>query len=210
MTFEEHLAREIVRSERTRAAILAGLFGLLMVVFPLFALVFREEYARHFGSTAMIGYALGGAAALVAYELLVRAVLGRQLDRGRGPPAPLRFLNAFVETSVPSILIVVVAREIDPMYVLQSAASLFYAVFIVLSTLRLDFRLCVFTGLVAAAEYVVLSRALLGSGATALTPFEFPPYYVAKGAMLLLAGFAAGFVALQLKARYEGIPTPVY
>jgi adenylate cyclase len=112
-------------------------------------------------------------------------------------------LNAFVETSVPSILIVLVGREINPVYVLQSAASLLYGVFIVLSTLRLDFRLCTFTGLVAAAEYVALSFAYLGGGggAAAGTPFERPPFYLGKGAMLLLAGLAAGFVAHQLKRR---------
>jgi adenylate cyclase len=76
-------------------------------------------------------------------------------------------------------------------------------VFIVLSTLRLDFWLSVFTGAVASIEYVGLSIAYAGAGGAAFagTPFEAPPFYLAKGAMLLLAGFAAGFVALQLKRR---------
>ncbi|MDM0116303.1 adenylate/guanylate cyclase domain-containing protein [Variovorax sp. J22R133] len=79
-----------------------------------------------------------------------------------------------------------------------------------LSTLQLDFRLSAFTGLVAAAEYVALSFAYIGAGsgllgdaarAAASTPFEAPPFYVAKAAILLLAGLAAGFVADQLKRR---------
>jgi endonuclease III len=137
------------------------------------------------------------------YELAIRHVIGRWLEQGRSVPGALRYLNAFVETSVPTILIVLVSREINPVYVLQSASSLLYAVFIVLSTLRLDFRLSVFTGLVAAVEYVALSFAYLsgGSGAAAGTPFGALPFYVAKGAMLLLAGLAAGFVAHQLKRR---------
>jgi adenylate cyclase len=125
-------------------------------------------------------------------------------------PDALRYLNAFVETSVPSILILLVSREINPQFVLQSPLGLLYAVFIVLATLRLDFRLCVFTGLVAAAEYVALSFAYIGASggvvgggasAAAGTPFEAPPFYLAKGAMLLLAGLAAAFVAHQLKRR---------
>ena len=206
VTFEEHLAREIVRSERTRAAILAGLFGLLMVVFPLFALVFREEYARHFGSTAMIGYALGGAAALVAYELLVRAVLGRQLDRGRGPPAPLRFWNAFVETSVPTLLMLALGRYADPVLVVQGPAALLYGVFIVLSTLRLDFALSVFTGLVAATEFVALSFATAARhpDPAALGMLVAPAFMLMKGVVLLLAGVAAGFVGAQLRRRIAG------
>ena len=106
------------------------------------------------------------------------------------------------------------SREIDPLYVLQSPLGLLYAVFIVLSTLRLDFRLCAFTGLVAAAEYVALSFAYIGVGsgllggaarAAASTPFEAPPFYVAKAAILLLAGLAAGFVADQLKRRVSNV-----
>ena len=95
-----------------------------------------------------------------------------------------------------------VSRHVEPLYVLHSAASFFYAVFIVLSTLRLDMRLSVFTGLVAAAQYMLLCLVHpgvgeLGSG----TPFAVAPYHLAKGAMLVLAGLAAGFVAHQLKRR---------
>ena len=141
-------------------------------------------------------------------RLVITVLIGRWLRRERVCGA-LRYLNAFVETSVPSILILLVSREINPQYVLQSPLGLLYAVFIVLARLRLAFRLCVFTGLVAAAEYVALSFAYIGAGggvvgggasAAAGTPFEAPPFYLAKGAMLLLAGLAAGFVG-QLKTR---------
>ena len=112
------------------------------------------------------------------------------------------FLNAFVETSVPSILILLGSRQVDPVYPLQSAATSLYAVFIVLSTLRLDFRLSVFTGCVAAVEYVLLSFALVGrSEVAAGTLFSLPPFHLAKGVTLVLAGLAAGFVADQIKRR---------
>ena len=109
-------------------------------------------------------YILAVIALLLCYELAIRYLLGRWLRRGKGVPGALRYLNAFVETSVPSILILLVSREINPLYVLQSPLGLLYAVFIVLSTLRLDFRLSAFTGLVAAAEYVALSFAYIGVG----------------------------------------------
>lgn len=201
--FEAHLAREILQSERTRLAILAGLFALLMVVFPVFVHVFRDHYVRNFGSPAMVRYALGVAAALVIYVLLVRRVLGRQLARGGRAPAPLRFWNAFVETSVPTVLMVVLARYAEPVLVLQGPAVLLYGVFIVLSTLRLDFALSVFTGLVAAAEFVALSfvHAAGGSVGAGAALLWAPGYILMKGVMLLLAGVAAGFVAAQLRRR---------
>ena len=202
-SFEEHLAREIMQSERVRMAILAGLLGVLMVFFAALFALFHDVYRLRFGTPAAIVYLLSILALLLGYELVLRHVVGLLMRRGRSVPNALRYLNAFVETSVPSLLIVLVARETNPVQVLQSATVLLYSVFIVLSTLRLDFRLSVFTGAVAAAEYVMLSRAYVGSGGEALagTLFEALPFYLAKGAMLLLAGLAAGFVAHQLKRR---------
>ena len=191
-------------------AILAGLLGALLVFYGLGYALFRKDYLLRFLTPAAFFYIIAVIALLFCYELAIRHLIGRWLRRGKSVPGALRYLNAFVETSVPSILILLVSRELNPVYVLQSPLSLLYAVFIVLATLRLDFRLCVFTGLVAAAEYVALSFAYIGvsggvvgggASAAAGTPFEAPPFYLAKGAMLLLAGLAAGFVADQLKRR---------
>ena len=203
--FEERLTREVIQSERTRMLILAGLSGSVVVISPVFVFVFREEYARLFGIAGVLQ--IGALFVVLAgYELGIRHVVGLRLALGKTLPRPLRFLNAFVETSVPSILIVLVSRHVDPTYALQSAATYLYAVFIVLSTLRLDFRLSALTGLVAAAEYVVLCAALLrNSEVAAGTPFALPPFYLAKGGMLVLAGLAAGFVADQIRRRVTSV-----
>lgn len=203
VAFERHLSREILQSERMRMAILAGIFALLSVVFPLFAVIFREEYLRNFRSTGMIGIAVGVCGALVVYELLLRYVLGRQLGRGRMLPGALRFLSAFIETSVPTILMLLIGQYTNPVVVLQGPPALLYGVFIVLSTLRLDFRLSVFTGLVAAVEFVALSIVVAQGDADGATPevLSAPAFVLMKGVMLLLAGVAAGFVAGQLRRR---------
>ncbi len=201
--FEEHLRREILQSERLRMAILAGIAALLTVVFPLFATIFREEYLRNFHSTGMVGIAVTVSGALLAYELLVRHVLGRQLARGRMLPPLARFGSAFVETSVPTILIVLIAPYANPLLVLQGPAAFLYAVFIVLSTLRLDAPLSLFTGGVAAAEFVAVSFFFAqGDGAGAAPAvLSASGFILMKGVMLLLAGVAAGFVAGQLRRR---------
>jgi adenylate cyclase len=200
-SFDEHLAREIVASERVRVGILAALLAGLMVYFTANYFLFHGTYTEFFiGSTAArrIGMIFG---ALLVYELAIYYVIGRRLRDGRAIPLVLRYLNALVETSVPSLVILAAARDANPLQVLQSAAGLLYGVFIVLSTLRLDTRLSVFTGLVAAAEYVALCVYYSGQGLMPGTPFDTPPFYLGKGAMLLLSGLAAGFVAQQLKRR---------
>ena len=200
-SFEDRLTREIIESERTRMLILAGLSGSLVVVFPALALVLRQNDARIFRAA----WALQILAVLVcwaSYELAIRQVVGWRLTQGKTLPRWLRFWNAFVETSVPSILILIGSRQVDPVYPLQSAAAYLYPVFIVLSTLRLDFRLSVFTGCVAAAEYVVLWAVFVrGSEVATGTLFSLPPFYLAKGVTLVMAGLAAGFVADQIKRR---------
>jgi adenylate cyclase len=140
-------------------AILAGLMGVLLVFYGLGYGLFRDNYLLRFLTPAVFFTIIAAVALLLCYELAIRHLFGRWLRRGSGVPGAFRHLNAFVETSVPSILILLVSREINPQYVLQSPLSFLYAVFIVLATLRLDFALCVFTGLVAAAEYVALSFA---------------------------------------------------
>ena len=200
-SFDEHFAREIVASERMRVGILAGLVAALMLAIAALYLQFHDSYQQYFsGPRAMrgAGTILGF---LLAYELTIYHVIGRRLRQGKTLPQPLRYLNAFVETSVPSLVILAAARETNPMYVLQSGAALLYGVFIVLSTLRLEHRLSIFTGLVAAAEYVALCVHYAALVPTLGTPFDSPPFYLAKGAILLLSGFAAGFVAHQLKRR---------
>jgi adenylate cyclase len=188
-------------------AVLAGLLGALVAVFGLLYTVFHEIYVQRFVTDATFAHMFVVIVLLVCYELAIRFRMGRWLEQGWSVPGALRYLNAFVETSVPSVLIYIVARETSPLYVLQSAAGFLYSVFIVLSTLRLDFRLSVFTGLVAAAEYVALSYAYSGAEGigAAGTLLGEPPFYLAKGAMLALSGFAAGFVAHQLKRRVGNI-----
>jgi len=198
--FEERLTREILQSERTRMLILAGLSGSLAVVFPVYAVrsgIFGTAWALQVVAVFVL---------LASYELAIRQVVGRRLEQGKTLPRRLRFLNAFVETSVPSILILLGSRQVDPVYPLESAAAYLYPVFIVLSTLRLDFRLSVFTGCVAAVEYVILSFVLVGGSEVAAgTLFSVPPFHLAKGVTLVLAGFAAGFVADQIKRRVMSV-----
>ena len=187
-------------------AILAGLLGALAVLFPVLVLVFREQYLRLFHSHRPVLWIVGLFAGLALYELAARRVVSRFLERGRSPPIVVRYLSAAIETSIPAAMVIVAARYIDAVYALDGPPGYLYAVFIVLSTLRLDFRLSVFTGLVAAAEYLALAAVYVPASAGAAgTPLGSAPTYVAKSAIFVLAGFAAGFVAEEIRRRVLGV-----
>ena len=114
-SLEERLTREIRQSERTRMLILAGLSGSLVVVFPVLVLVFGPNYARIFG-TAWAVQVFAVLVLLASYELAIRKIVGRRLEQGKTLPRWLLFWNAFVETSVPSILVLLGSRQVDPVY----------------------------------------------------------------------------------------------
>jgi adenylate cyclase len=200
-SFEEHFAREIVHSERLRVGMLAAVIAVLLLFLGGLYLRFHDTYAQDFGRPATARKFALILFGLLCYEFVVFRVLSWRQRSGRSMPAPLRYVNALVETSVPSLLIYIVALDTNPVFVLQSGAALLYGVFIVLSTLRLDFRLSVFTGAIACVEYVALCTYYAELDLMPDAPFDQPPFYLAKGAILLLSGFAAGFVAVQLKRR---------
>ncbi len=202
-TLDDALAREALVSEQLRVTVLAALFGLAWVVvliaYVLFPSLPRELFR---GRLPVLTLSLIMGAAL-GYELLARAVFGYFIRAQRQPPAIARYANALIETSFPSLLIVVAAHVFDPAYALLAPPSLLYVLFLLLATLRLDFGLCLFTGAVAAGEYVALAWFYLGQSSYAVADSALVnlPQHVGKGAIFLAAGLVAGLVSAQIRRQ---------
>jgi adenylate cyclase len=137
------------------------------------------------------------------YELRVRHFISHRSRANKRVFEWMRYLNAFVETSTPTILIIIVASTAGPSYTLLGPVSFAYFLFIILSTLRLDFTLCVFTGFVAAVEHAILAFFYLVhfQDPALSSPLNVPIYYIDRSLLLLTGGIAAGFVAMQIKQR---------
>ena len=97
-SFEDHLAREIIQSERTRMAILAGLLGVLIVFFGLLFALFRDEYLQIFNRPRAFNYAGAMLALLLCYELGVRHLPDhfRWPDLQRSPQSLIAAVGAIV------------------------------------------------------------------------------------------------------------------
>jgi adenylate cyclase len=143
--------------------------------------------------------------AALGYETAVFSLLTFLVRRKRQLPTIGRFANAFVETSLPTVGILVVAQGLNPVLALFQPPTSFYFVFILLATLRLDRRLCAFTGLVAAVEYALLAfRAVQLNTDSSLGPeLTGVPLHIARATVFLLAGIIAGFVASQIRTQLE-------
>src|SRR4030095_6413543 len=90
--------------------------------------------------------------------LVVERVVIDYFSRKQARPSSLiQHLSSFIETSIPTLAIMIGSLFLGPIYALFTPVTLLYPVFIVLSALRLNARLCVFTGAVAAIEYSTLA-----------------------------------------------------
>lgn len=185
------LDRETLRSERLRAALVAGAVAALLV---LVVLVRAAEAAPSevFQRRARLATEL--LAALLLYECGQWLWLGIRARSGRPTPDWFRYLRTALEISVPTVLIVAGVSPADRLDLLDSAAPFTYFIFIGLSALYLDPSICVFAGAVAAVEFEVCTRLAHAQGGDLATARI-------KAAVLLLVGGAAAFVAHQARRR---------
>jgi adenylate cyclase len=201
-TFETSLGREIRGAERFRA-----LFLLAITTVLLFTLVIvHGAYPNWFVwllhgqvDIAPVGFFL---MAVVGFEVFVLAGIRKRQKLDVPPSASTRYAQALVETSLPTIVVLYYAAVDGPALALLMPPAFVYFVFILLSTLRLDFALTVFTGFVAAAEYALIA-VFFASGDGRVDPaLASLPHHLAKAGILLVSGIAGGFVAQRLRRSF--------
>src|SRR4029078_6574093 len=135
----------------------------------------------------------------ICYLLAERIVLGRLIKKQMKPFPALKYLRPFVETSIPTAGIIIGSFFLGPLYTLFTPAVFIYPLFISLSALRLNVRLCIFTGAVAGLEYSLLAFYYVRQAGDAqvdpiLTAF---PQHVFKGFLLFVMGVITGLVTIQ-------------
>ena len=204
--YQDSLTTEILRSERRRVTILAGLFAFAACVYSFFAFVpgpLAPEFRVRFQAQWPWIMSLHGL--VVAYEWALRAGIGWMIKHRRQPHVAVRFLNTFLETSIPTVLMFMAVSLMGARDALGSPAFLLYFFFILLSILRLDVRLCLFTGLVAAVEHFIFAYAVIGT----LEPeaqasfWRTPVFHFNRSLVLLMAGLVAGLVAREIRRQVE-------
>jgi adenylate cyclase len=204
--YQDSLTTEILRSERRRVTILAGLFAFAACVYSFFTFVpgpldleFRVRLR------AQWPWIISLHALVAAYEWAMRAGMGWLIEHRRQPHVAARFLNAFLETSIPTVMLSMAVGLMGPRDALGSPAFLLYFFFILLSILQLDARLCLFTGLVAAVEHFIFAYVVIG----ALEPesqaafWRTPVFHFNRSLILFVAGLVAGLLARQIKRQVE-------
>jgi adenylate cyclase len=106
-----------------------------------------------------------------------------------------------IETSMPTFALALHMGNMGRVEALGFVVPLTYFIFIILSTLRLDFWLSSFTGFVAAAELFGMAMFYDPAGSTDPPPDLF--YHSVRSVVVLICGVLAGAVGLQLRRQFE-------
>jgi adenylate cyclase len=183
--------------------ILAALQAFILVLI-LLAATFVPGFVRSiYHDRLPIRAASAAFSAFVAYELFAAGLLTVFIRRGRNFPVIGRYVNAFVETSFPTVLLYLLAGYLFAPAVFGTWTAMLYFLFIILSTLRLDFKLSAFTGAVAAVELFVLAMAILHLEWRSDDPDLSIGYHLTRSAVLLAAGLLAGYVGATIKSHFQ-------
>jgi adenylate cyclase len=201
--FERRLAREILTAERFRALLLAVVPTVGMLAFLAVTSAYPDAVTSLLHGKfdrLPVGLFL---CAVAGFEFHVLYATEKMLRSGARPSATRRYGYAFVETSLPTLVIFYYATFLGPVQALLMPSAFVYFLFILLSTLRLDFALSAFTGLVAAVEYAALALFWGSLDTTVAEPvLSSLPQHLAKAGILLVTGVSAGFVARRLRNSF--------
>jgi adenylate cyclase len=201
--FADALRREIIRSEQQRMRALAIILAALLVITLVVANVFVEYSQRMFERDVPGWLPLVAIGPFLLYELFSLTILRYRAARDRDFPRVTRFVNALIETSLPSSIIITLSHYMDPVLVFSFWPPLLYFLFILLSTLRLDFWLSAWTGAVAALQQVALVLWLVPLQPWGEIPQAAPLFHFTRSFVFLAAGLVAGYVAISLRAQFE-------
>ncbi len=196
------LTREILLTERLRVKVilvtLSLLAAILSVVFLISPSSIEQIWHGHFPVLPFYAAFL----LFAVFELSVLRLLNGRLAQGRDVPYVRRYIGAFVETSLPTVALYLQMGTMGPAEALAFVAPLVYFIFIILSTLRLDFWLSTFTGLVASVQ--LFGMAMFYHPAQfANDPVPTVGFHFVRSLVILVCGMLAGAVGMQLRRQFE-------
>ncbi len=197
--FEHLLMREVMRTEslRVRSLIIVAFVIMFNVSFVRIFFPGVEERIWRGADPNVIYLILSG---FILFEWWVHRTIQHHLELDRDIPVLRRYIGVLIETSIPSVLLWLQIQSIGTVQALGFVMPLFYCVFIILSTLRLDFWLSAFTGFVAAAELFALAMYHLPAVAPDAEPELY--YHLTRSLVLFSCGILAGTVGMQLRRSF--------
>lgn len=194
-----------LRSERVR------LYGLLAFLGAVFTVLLIRLFLLHttvFNSHA--AWTLAMILATAALEFAMLRMVERAIRNAYNVPGPFWIVTTLVESTLPAVGVAFlnpggIPEAYQP---IASPAFLLYFVFIILSILRLNPRICWLAGAVATSSYLLAALHLGWRPPVIGEPAPVEQTDVALYAMtLLIAGFVAAGVAKEIRKHVQAALT---
>ena len=141
--------------------------------------------------------------AVASFEFLYLRYLNKQSKANKTQSTLYTYVVTFSEISFPALVLSSVINMagnklmVPVSEILGSPPFIMYFIFIILSSLHLDKKLCAFTGLMAAIQYATISIYFKNHfNIEALVI----PNILAKSILIFVSGLVAGFVSEKIKA----------
>jgi adenylate cyclase len=194
--FHHALMHEIMSTELLRIKVLIGTAVMFAVILWTLYFIAPGMLTRVWRGNFNPSYLYLVLGPFVLFELWVHTAITWHQRRGRDLPVIRRYIGALIETSMPTAALALHIDSMGSTTALGFVAPFIYFIFIIASTLRLDFWLSTFTGFVAAVQ-------LFGM-AVYYHPDPHPDlfYHGARSFVILISGVLAGAVGMQLRRQF--------
>ena len=199
--FDKQFGEETLLSEKLRATILTVIFFVGTIATLIIMCLFSADGSEELHKAAVLRVFFFQLS-LMAFEILSLLYIIKRIKLNRpGLPLAGQYLNVAIEISAPAVILLLLSQQYDsPGKVLHSPLMNIYFVFIILSTLRLNFKISLFAGILATISFACISFYLIGN--ITETNVNFKNEYITAGAKalgLLASGIGAAFVARQIR-----------
>ncbi|WP_458761253.1 adenylate/guanylate cyclase domain-containing protein [Afipia sp. TerB] len=201
--FQRALTREILKTELLRIKALIVTTSVLTGVLWTVYILSPEQVNQLWHGNLKPAYLYIILVPFVMFEFGVHAMVKRYIALDRDVPVLRRYIGTFIETSMPTVALALHIQNMGSVAALGFVVPLTYFIFIILSTLRLDFWLSTFTGFVAAAQ--LFSMAVFYQP----DPNSDFVYHLARSLIIFVCGVLAGAVGVQLHRQFETSITAV-
>jgi adenylate cyclase len=192
------LTEAMLRTELVRIRVLIAATSLLVLALWVMFTFVPQALPRLWHGSLQPNALYAIMVPFILFELQAHVAVTRQLKRGGDISVLRRYLGVFIETSVPTIALAVHIDNMGPQLALGFVVPFSYFIFIILSTLRLDFRLSAFTGAVAAIELFAMAMFYHPDASSDLG------YHLARSTIIFVCGLLGGAVATLLRRQFEG------
>lgn len=201
--FHRAFVRGIMETERRRMQTLIVLAVIIVMLVTIVATLFPSVVNRIWNTSYNLTYAYVVFVPFIILESIAFVVISREIKHGRHDlPVFRRYANALVETSVPTLGLAVQMIHMGDERALNFIIPMFYFFFITLSTLRLDFWLSTFTGLVAGGGFFLMAMFFPAAHGSTYDPWPDVALHGARGIALIAGGVLAGAVGAQLRRQF--------